>query len=166
MDRNSAIGLTLMAFLLLGYFYFFSPTPEPQKPSQTTSASSAIKDSTTQNDAKPLIDSTVNRQYGDVGSFLTGKEEFTSVENDVLKLVFSSHGTLAEVNLKNYKTYSQQPLFLAKDGSNKFSLMATHEGRLIDLYQLHYQSETSKQGDTTRISFIPKLSENAFIKNA
>ncbi len=34
MDRNSAIGLTLIAVLLLGYFYWFSPTPDPaaQKP--------------------------------------------------------------------------------------------------------------------------------------
>ncbi len=165
MDRNSAIGLTLMAFLLLGYFYFFSPTPEPQKPNQATNTSPAIRDSTTQINEKPLIDSTVTKQYGDLGSFLTGKEEFTSVENDVLKLTFSSHGTLAEVNLKKYKTHGQQPLFLAKDGSNKFSLVATHEGKLIDLYQLHYQPETSKQGDTTRISFTAKLSESAFIKH-
>ena len=30
MDRNSAIGLTLIAALLLAYFYWFSPKPQPQ----------------------------------------------------------------------------------------------------------------------------------------
>ena len=29
MDKNSAIGLTLIALLLLVYFYFFSPAPVP-----------------------------------------------------------------------------------------------------------------------------------------
>jgi YidC/Oxa1 family membrane protein insertase len=31
MDRNSAIGLTLIAALLLVYFYFFAAKPIPQE---------------------------------------------------------------------------------------------------------------------------------------
>src|SRR6185436_19029599 len=122
MDRNSAIGLSLMALLLFVYFYFFSPAPEVQKNQPvTTAATLAAKDSTQKN-TEPKIDSAAAKQYGDLGSFLTGKEEFTSVENDVLKLTFSNHGTLNEVNLKNYKTYGQQPLFLVKGGNNQFAL--------------------------------------------
>src|SRR5882724_11960909 len=127
MDRNSAIGLTLMAFLLLGYFYFFSPSPEP--PKKPSSITIKAPDSVIQKNDQNVFDSTVTKQYGNLGSFLTGKEEFTTVENDVLKLTFSNHGTVSEINLKNYKTYSQQPLLLAKDGNNKFSLSAMFEGQ-------------------------------------
>ncbi len=166
MDRNSAIGLTLMALLLFGYFYFFSPSPEPQKNKPvTTTITSTVKDSTTQKSTEVKIDSTAAKQYGDLGSFLTGKEEFTSIENDVLKLTFSNHGTLREVNLKNYKTYQQQPLVLAKDGNNKFSLNTTYDGHTIDLYQLHYQTEVVKQGDSTLVNFTAKLSESSYLKH-
>lgn len=166
MDRNSAIGLTLMALLLFGYFYFFSPAPEPQKNKPvTTAATLAAKDSSAQKSIEPKMDSAITKQYGDLGSFLTGKEEFTSVENDVLKLTFSNHGTLNEVNLKNYKTYSQQPLFLVKGGNNKFALNTSYNGQAIDLYQLHYQPEVVKQGDSTLVSFSAKLSESAFLKH-
>src|ERR1041385_8649955 len=165
MDRNSAIGLTLMALLLLGYFYFFSPAPEAQKQKPvTTAATLAAKDSTQQS-TETKIDSAAAKQYGDLGSFLTGKEEFTSIENDVLKVTFSNHGTLSEVNLKNYKTYGQQPLFLAKGGNNKFALNTTYNGQSIDLYQLHYQPEVVKQGDSTLVNFTAKLSESAFLKH-
>jgi YidC/Oxa1 family membrane protein insertase len=165
MDRNSAIGLTLMALLLFGYFYFFSPSPEPQK--NTTTKIVAGDSAKNKSDVKQeaIINSTVAKQYGDLGSFLQGKEEFVSGESDVLKVTFSNHGTVSEVNLKNYKTYYQKPLYLAKDGNNKFALVAMYNGKLIDLYQLYYQSEISKEGDSTKISFTSKLADNAFIKH-
>ena len=68
MDRNSAIGLTLIGALLLAYFYFFSPTPQPvvQKPVTTEVLSSGAKDSTqtktvgrTKEEAKQLIETLV-----------------------------------------------------------------------------------------------------------
>jgi YidC/Oxa1 family membrane protein insertase len=153
-----------MALLLLGYFYFFSPTPEPQKPNSVTISSSA-KDTITQKSEAPIIDSTVTKQYGDLGSFLTGKEEITSIENDVLKLAFSNHATVNTIELKKFKTYSQRPLLLSNGKNNKFSLLTMYNGKSIDLYQLHYQAETSKQADTTRLTFTANLSESNYIKH-
>ncbi|GHN01362.1 membrane protein insertase YidC [Cytophagales bacterium WSM2-2] len=152
-----------MALLLLGYFYFFSPTPEP--PKKPTSSITIPKDSTVQKKAESIMDSSVTKQYGDLGSFLAGKEEFTSIENDVLKLTFSNRGIVSEVNLKSYKTYSQQPLLLVSGGNNKFALTAVFNGQTVDLYQLHYQAETAKQGDTTRLNFTARLSESSFIRH-
>ena len=81
MDRNSAIGLTLIALLLLAYFYFFSPAPDAQKNKPvTTAATLAAKDTSAQKNSVPIIDSAAAKQYGDLGSFLTGKEEFISIE--------------------------------------------------------------------------------------
>lgn len=164
MDRNSAIGLTLIALLLLIYFYFFSPAPVPEVKPVTTEITTK-KDTASQHSAGPVIDSVEAKQYGSLSSFLTGKETFTTTENDVLKLTFSSHATLSQVNLKNFKTYSQKPLNLINDGNNTFSLSGIYEGSEIDFYQLHYQPEVAKVGDTTRVTFTASLSETAYLKH-
>ena len=159
MDTNSAIGLTLIALLLLVYFYLFSPS------SVTPETKTVTRDSTIQRNSSTIIDSAAAKQYDDLGLFLPGKQEFTSVENDVLKLRFSSYGTLRGVNLKNFKTYNQQPLLLAENDNNKFSLLATYKGHTIDLYQLNYQLETLEEGDTTKVILIAKLSETSFLRH-
>jgi YidC/Oxa1 family membrane protein insertase len=164
MDRNSAIGLTLIALLLLIYFYFFSPAPVPEVKPVTTEITTK-KDTASQHSAGPVIDSVEAKQYGSLSSFLTGKETFTTTENDVLKLTFSSHATLSQVNLKNFKTYSQKPLNVINDGNNTFSLSGIYEGSEIDFYQLHYQPEVAKVGDATRVTFTASLSETAYLKH-
>src|SRR6478736_1442472 len=164
MDKNSAIGLTLIALLLLVYFYFFSPAPVPPD-AKPVSKEIIIKGDSTAQKKPESIDSITAKQYGSLSSFLTGTESFTTVENDVLKLTFSNHATFNEVNLKKYKTYSQQPLNLVKGGNNSFSLFAEYEGRKVDLYTLHYQPETIKKGDTTFVSFTAHLSESAYLKH-
>ena len=167
MDRNSAIGLTLIAVLLLVYFNFLAPTPQPEtaQPAQVTSSAS---DSGSMIDSLSLsntVDSTVMQQYGSLSSFLAGNEESTTIENNDLKITLSNKGYLKEIQLKNFKTYSQEPLFLAKGGNNTFSLVASYEGKEIDLYKLYYQVESSKKADTTLIILSAKTGESSFIKH-
>src|SRR5882672_4447654 len=165
MDRNSAIGLTLIALLLLAYFYFFSPAPVPPDAKPVLKESVIPTDSASRKKSDQAADSMVAKQYGNLSSFLTGKESITSVENDVLKLTFSNHATFQQVNLKKYKTYHQQPLYLVNEGNNSFSLFAEYQGKKVDLYSLNYQTETVKKGDTTFVIFAASLSENAYLKH-
>jgi YidC/Oxa1 family membrane protein insertase len=157
MDRNSAIGLTLIAVLLLVYFNFLAPTPTPPEatPAQVTSPVT-VQDSLKEATTNTQPDSAAFQQYGNLSSFLTGNEEVTSVENSNLKIKLSNQGHIDEVELKNFKTYSQTPLFLASGGNNRFSLMANYEGKEVDLYRLYYTASTSKKSDTTLIIFIAK----------
>ena len=161
MDRNSAIGLTLIALLLAGYFYFFSPTAVPPETKPVSKGSVIPKDSATQK--KP--DLGLDTLYGNLSSFLKGEESVTTVENDVLKISLSNRATFWEVNLKKYKTYNQQPLNLVTGGNNAFSLFADYQGKKVDLYSLHYQPETIKKGDTTWVTFTASLSEGAYLKH-
>src|SRR5579859_803760 len=121
MDKNSAIGLTLIALLLAAYFYFFSPTPVPPETKTVSRGALIPKDSTVGKKPGQVTDSVAASQYGNLSSFLTGAESLTSIENDVLKLTFSNHATFSEVNLKKYKTYTQRPLNLVQGGNNSFS---------------------------------------------
>lgn len=166
MDRNSAIGLTLIAVLLLIYFNFLAPTPEPVQTNPATVVADSVA---TQNSQPETIatakDSTAIKQYGSLSSFLSGSEDITTVENDKLKIQFSNTGKIQEVELKEFKTYSQEPLKLATAENNTFALKAQHEGKDIDLYGLFYQKRTSKKGDTTLITYEAKVSDADYLRH-
>lgn len=167
MDRNSAIGLTLIAVLLLIYFNFLAPTPSPEtaQPAQVTAPHSeggVVTDSTS---VITKVDSAMLLQYGALSAFATGNEEETKIENKDLQITLSNNGYIKAVQLKDFKTYSQQPLYLAKDGNNTFSLMANYEGKDIDLYKLYYQVESAKRSDTTLITLTAKTGGNSYIRH-
>jgi YidC/Oxa1 family membrane protein insertase len=165
MDRNSAIGMTLIAVLLMVYFYFFSPTPTPPVVKSADSIASVLKKDPAGEQAIQKIDSAVVQSYGNLGSFLEGKEELTNIENSDLRVALSNNGYIKALELKNFKTYSQRPLYLINNGNNSFSLRTQHDGKEVDLYKLFYQSETAKKGDSTIVTFSAKIADNAFIKH-
>ena len=114
MDRNSAIGLTLIAALLLVYFYWFSAKPQPQstQPAVTESPANQSADSV-RNNPPAKADSTIAAEYGDLPAFGGGQEKLTSVETKDLHVVFTNKGgVFHSLELKNYKTYTQKPLLL------------------------------------------------------
>lgn len=172
MDRNSAIGLTLIAVLLLLYFNYFSPTPPPPtaESSQVTSVDSSVNEMPTIDGVTPETnvqnDSLLQQQYGSLSNFVNGTEETTTIENDELSVTLTSRGGIFnEVRLKKFKTYYQQPLYLVTPTSNTFSLLALYEGREVDLFKLYYQSDTQKSGDSTLVIYTAQLSPSSFVKH-
>ncbi|MEQ9592531.1 MAG: membrane protein insertase YidC [Cyclobacteriaceae bacterium] len=168
MDKNSAIGLTLIAVLLLLYFNYFSPEPVPVE--QTTE--SVVEQAQTDEDstevieriASPKMDSAQMQQYGSFGSLLQGQEDFTTVENNELELTLSSKGgVFSKVQLKQFKTYYQEPLFLVTPETNRFKLLTQYEGKEIDLYALHYRGATRRVGDSTQVIYTALIGENSKI---
>lgn len=145
-----------MAILLLVYFNWFAPTPDQPEanPAQITSEAPA---DTVQQEKPAALDSTIYTQYGSLSALLTGTEELTTIENQDLRIKLSNRGQLKEVELKNFKTYAQTPLYLAAHNNNQFSLTATYEGKDVDLYKLHYTLSASKRGDTTIITYTGKV---------
>lgn len=159
MDRNSAIGLTLIAVLLWVYFTWFAPQP----PTQPTSPVGQVVDSVQQvpsTEPMPVDSSAWMAAAGVV-------EELTTVETADLKLTFSNKGgVLREVELKGYKTYYQKPLLLATSKSNSFRLLATLDGKEVDLYSQNYAVEVRKDADTTIVSYTASLGEGRFFRNS
>ena len=163
MDRNSAIGLTLIAALLLAYFYWFSPKPQPQstQPVVTEAPAEAAPEATPE-DEQAVADSMLTSAYGDLSSFARGTEKVIPIETEDLKIVFSSQGgIIKELELKNYKTYTQKPLRLITPDRTHFSLLTTYDGREVDLYALYYNSSKRQQGDSTTITFTIELSNGS-----
>jgi YidC/Oxa1 family membrane protein insertase len=166
MDRNSAIGLALIAVLLLVYFNFFSPTPTPpeNKPSQVIAADT-LKNESAQLAQEKQLDSATLKQYGQLSTYLSGNEETVKVENSELSLIFSNRGSIKEVELKNFKTYDKQPLLLAAPTFNRFELKTNYEGKEIDLYQLYYTAQTQKRGDTAVVTYTAQIDASNYLKH-
>lgn len=170
MDRNSAIGLALIAVLLLLYFNYFSPTPPPsQESSQVTAidSSASSKDEPAETKVEMIInDSLMQQQFGGLSAFVTGSEKTTTVENNELSVTLSSKGGIFnQVRLKKFKTYYQEPLLLVTPESNTFSLLALYEGREVDLFKLYYKDETRKKGDSTQVIYTAQLGSGSFIRH-
>lgn len=161
MDRNSAIGLTLMAVLLMVYFYWFAPTPQPAAPVTPQQVEQATKDQpSTQGAVKN--DSLLAVAYGDLSAYVQGEESTKVIETEDLRVTFSSKGGIIKsLELKKYLTYSQKPLFLITPERAKFSLKGKFQGRDIDLYALDYQLKESKSGDSTVLEYAITLSNGS-----
>ncbi len=167
MDRNSAIGLTLIAALLLVYFYFFAAKPVPQEAVQQTTTKLIPADSAKQkaSTAEAKMDSSTMRQYGNLASYLAGTESETKVDSKDLSIAFSNHGTIKNLELKNYKTYTKKPLFLVTPETNSFALVGQYEGKEVNIYSLYYKASTSKVADTTIVTFEADLANGASLKH-
>lgn len=168
MDRNSAIGLTLIAALLLVYFYWFSPKPQPQsaQPVITESPSAVSPDSTVYQQEEDRADSILSSTYGTLSSFARGSEKATPLETEDLKVVFTNKGgIIKELELKHYKTYSQKPLKLVAPERSTFNLYTNYQGKDVDLYDLFYSTSKNQRGDTTDVIFSLQLSNGSTLRH-
>jgi YidC/Oxa1 family membrane protein insertase len=167
MDRNSAIGLTLIAALLLVYFYWFSEKPQPEsaKPVATQSPSTAAPDAPAVKE-QTTPDSVLASSFGNLSSFARGSEKLTPVETEDLDISFSSRGgIIKELELKKYKTYSQKPLKLITPERTQFSLLTNYQRKEVDLYALYYNGNVSRDGDTTVVTFSLQFSDGSSLKH-
>lgn len=142
MDRNSVIGITLIAVIFIVYLTWFAPKTPPadqQLPQQSV----------------PTLTDTV-RTNAAVASSDTIKLEVTKIETDDLSLEFNNHGVVSTVELKKFKTYYQKPLYLANPDNNQFKLDASVGGKAIDLYNLLYVPNVSN-GDTTVLTYTANV---------
>jgi len=168
MDRNSAIGLTLIAALLMAYFYWFSPdVAQPKENVAAPSATITPNNNTTTAAPKQVIadDSVLNATYGDLSTSFKGEENVTEIETSDLKIRFSNKGGLIQhLQLKNYTTYFGKPLTLVDPTSNTFKLLTKYKGKEVDLYALYYTADTRKNGDTTLLNYTLRLSDGSELK--
>jgi YidC/Oxa1 family membrane protein insertase len=174
MDRNQATGLILMSILLLLYFSFFggqTKTPQEEE-TATEQVDTATTNSQTPTDLSAVepsesisasIDAPV--QSSETLEVAEIDEEIIEVENENLKITFSSvGGKIKEVLLKDYLTYNKEPLILLDEKSSQTSLVANNGGQQVDLMSQPYQIEKSSRADTTIITFTMTNSNGGTFK--
>ena len=162
MDRNSAIGLTLIGAMLVVYFFWFAPQ------STATQQSTPTPSLSTDSVEKPLPveqqkeDSLTAVTYGTMATAFKGEEKLTDVQTTKLHVTFSNKGGIIQyAELRNYKTYFGKPLVLIDKNSSDFDLTTKYKGEDLNLYSLYYDVSSRKTGDTTIVTFSVKPGEGA-----
>jgi YidC/Oxa1 family membrane protein insertase len=110
MDRNTVIGFVLIGLLLMGMFYFNNKGNVAFQAEQKRIADSIERTKPKIDLAKVKADSVrvdSTRKEKAAGGFqtaATAKEEFITIENEVVKITFTNKGGQPKiVELKNYK---------------------------------------------------------------
>lgn len=174
MDKNQLTGLLLISMLVFAYFHFFAPEPPPTQESQNENARQEQVDASTA-PAEPIIEDDSIRQiqnqqkYGDFAQAAEGSENEISLENEDVKITFSTKGAaIKSVLLKNYLTYDKKPLYLLDENSSKMDYFINTNNTVINLSELYFSSDNSSttvaEGDTTQITFDIRLSGDRSIQ--
>ncbi len=157
MDRNTIIGIILIG----GIFFLFTIWNTPNKKQQEERL--RIADSIAQVQYKEELDlakakkakeirsansasadssnvKMFENNYGAFAKAAEGKQEFYTIENELLKITISSKGgSPYKVQLKKYKTFNQQPLILFEGDSTVFGFnFYTQNNRTISTKDLFF----------------------------
>jgi YidC/Oxa1 family membrane protein insertase len=171
MDRNTLIGLGLIAIILFGFQIFvLGPQQKEQMEYQhkqdsiakveylkykadslqrykadTSSAIAKAKDSVSLTDsAKKEIS---KQQYGTFADASNGTPEFVTLENNLVKIIISTKGgKVYSVELKKYKTSDSLPLLLFDGNTTVFGLeLPTNENRIVNTNDLYFKPSSKAE---------------------
>ncbi|MFP4448313.1 MAG: membrane protein insertase YidC [Bacteroidales bacterium] len=166
MDRNSVIGLILIALIVIIYGIVNKPSQEEieqakrRRDSLQRAQQEQVDTTEEETDEEPgaktsereepeidteLEDSSKNKelqdQYGPFAVSAEGEEEFIILENDKMKLkLFTKGGRPYSVELKNHKTYTKEPLILFEGEDNKFGFNFFADKRQISTNELYFEN--------------------------
>ncbi|MHA7129978.1 membrane protein insertase YidC [Algoriphagus namhaensis] len=167
MDRNQATGLILFAAVILIYSIFFAEGPEvPVQPEENQTTASVDPGQQESGMAEPIavipspeeVSSALSARYGVLAVFAQGEEEFPTLENEKVKITFSSKGgTIQEVILKEFTGLNGEPLdLLSPERSQMDFKVETSRGEisLNDLYlKPTLTSEATDEGTRQILTF-------------
>jgi len=200
MDRNTIIGLAVIGLLLVGYSIMTKPQREAQMADRLRQDSIArveqVRAMTAAQLAQPELrnDETGNdgvtdsqsmdrlaEEFGDFANAAAGAEESVVLENDNVKLTFSTLGGRPyTVQLKKYQTHDSLPVYLFNGDSTIFALQFFANNRSINTGELYFapviEKRTGEDGRTyqqltmkmsiseySSISYIYRLFEDDYM---
>lgn len=166
MDRNQIIGFSLLAALLIGYIFYNNNAQKKFEAQRTADSIAHAKahpkpaaDSSllVQTPADSLNDSVRNA----MPAAYRGEESTVKLENSKISLEFTTKGAYpVSALLKEYKTYTQKPLYLFSGKENFLSLVLPLKNNGVatsDLYFTPVQEERTDGGKA--ISFNADLGD-------
>jgi YidC/Oxa1 family membrane protein insertase len=172
MDKNQATGLILFAAVILIYSLFFASSPEIPPIEQTPQETEAQTLVTPQVPAiEVLPDSLVDAQriskYGALASLTVGEEENVILENDKVKIIFSTKGAqIKEVILKEFKSWNMEPLALLDEKSSTMNFSLESTKGPVALSELYFSSNLTEEeldGVKTQVLTLSASTESGSI---
>ena len=158
MDKNSLIGIVLILGILIGWSVWVTPSKEElaqqrhiQDSINRVNRERFVKDSISMAEANALMTETSNtvkddsyaaryNQYGSFANAAAGENKTWTLENEILKVDFSSRGAYVKtVELKDYKTFDSLPLIGFDAETSRFNLEFIADGKGINSYDLYFE---------------------------
>lgn len=178
MDRNTAIGLSLIAAIVLVFSFLSQPSEEELKAREAAKAEQEKLVAEAQEAEQAVIEpadgpyqDSIRREElaqklpADLVSLGMGTEEELVLENELLKLVFTNKGgQLKKIELKQYKTYDSLPLIITEDELSSLSYQLSAQGKQVDSKELFFQAQgepakLTAPGQEASISYSINLGE-------
>ncbi len=179
-DLNSAIGFVLLGAIMLWYLYSNQPTPEElqeqeakkeqvieeTEPTPASSISEPVinvfgTDSLALSNAQSVLGI-----FGYGATLPSAKEGTTILENDLVRIkVANLGGQITEVELKNFKTFDQKPLYIIKNGNANLNIQfSTTDNRNLETKNLFFEPSLTQSGDNQILSMKLKVAANKFLE--
>ncbi len=164
-DRNTIIGFVVMMALLFGYIFFTQRQQGALQAEKQRAADSLARIETAK---KKLVDTVAQKQEavkrdsaatqqaaGNFQSAGTGTEQITIVENEVMKVSFTSKGGFPKsIELKNFKKYDGKQVILGGDNHQLMYAINTGNNQSALTSQLNFTpGAISKTDSGQKISF-------------
>ena len=183
-NPKQLIGYVLIMGLVTWMFYNNRPTEEELKEQDTQKTEQVVKETSsekaktkvvTENDfsANAVKDSAslvqLNNKLGTFAysaSLPSATDKVTEITNDFLKLNFSNKGGyLSSVELKDFKTHDQKPLYLVKDDNSSLNIkLTTTDNRILNTKDLYFEPTISSNGGNQVVSMKLKVSATQFLE--
>lgn len=155
MDRNSILGILFIAAILITWRIVQTPDKKEiaerqpiadslisvRKALEENKQTAPVLDTTQQTVASnATIDSVHARnEFGIFASAAMGKNQFHTIENELIKMVISTKGGRPySVELKNYKTFTREPVVLFNGDSTIFGLTFIDNNKVIPTNELFF----------------------------
>ena len=174
MEKNQATGLILMSVLLIGYFWFFGNSPEVPEVTDPQNTTEQVDSAAVSNEAvevaqteeianDSLISERLKAKYGVFAPAAQGEEKTITITTDLLNIALATKGAnLASVELKDFKTFDDQPLILGDKEWDKRDILVTTAVGSVNINELVYQLQGNPktnltEGDTVSYDFVADL---------
>jgi len=165
MDRNSIVGIVLIAIIIIVFGIVSGPSKEEKAEQRRRDSLFRVEQARIREDAARTmaLDSAKRAQdtfrdineesaenltdiYGAFGISAKGEQDFITLENDLLKLKIATlGGRIYSVELKKYKTWDSLPVILFDGDSTVFGLNFFASNRSISTNDLYFVPSTERK---------------------
>lgn len=178
MDKNSVIGLVLIAVILIVYSLVFVEPDEPEivdleNPIEQVDSSTAAPQEVIPAEMATVVADTSNlsEEFGIYAAAMRGEEKTFVIETEKADYTFSNKGgriEKVELNKEKYVTFDQRPLILFDKTTAQQALNIVTTKGIIDINSLYFSTSSSDKrlsGDgTTTIRFVANLGDGNSIE--
>ena len=180
MDKNTVIGLVLIFAIIVGFSWLNRPNEEQieaqkryrdsiQKVELAKAQQAALLEELQQQKANTdtLVNAEVAKQFfGNFSESAVGEEQFVTVENDLLKLVFTTKGgRIYSAELKEYKTHDSLPLVLFdKDESILDFTFLSSNNRVLHTKDFYFEPTLIKTENAQKLQMRLLVSADKYLE--